>query len=301
MISSAPLLVLSAPGAEAARVAAMLGRHPEAYGLPELNLHLASTVEGLLAVFQISQGNERDGLLRAVGELYCGGQGLAGIAAAREWLRRRGDWSSMELLAEFGGRLAPKLPVLAESGLAWRPHDVQDWLAQVPDARVLQVVRHPRTQCAELALRLQGPLFVPPDYKDYGVDPAVIDPQLAWYRVNRNIEQAAAALPAAQVRRLQVEDLFAAPEETLRGVCEWLGLSCGESAVWRMLHPEDGPYSRIGNAEAPYGMELEFHEAPEFSGRLRPRQGLDGAVPWRGDGKPLVAEVVALARGYGYR
>lgn len=301
MIPAAPLLVLSAPGAEASRVAAMLGRHPEAYGLPELNLHLAPTLEGLLSVFHISQGNEQDGLLRSVAQLYCGGQGAPAIAAAREWLRRRGDWPSMDLLDELARRLAPRLPVLAESALAWRPHDLQDWLARVPDVRLLQVVRHPRRQCAEVAARLHGPLFVPPDYKDYGVDPAVIDPQLAWYRVNRNIERAAAALPAAQYRRLPVEDLFAAPDDTLRGLCQWLGLPCGESALERMLHPEDSPYARVGGAEAPYGLEPEFHEAPEFSGRLRPRLGLEGPAEWRGDGKPLAAEVVALARGYGYR
>ena len=301
MIVSAPLLVLSAPGAEAARVAAMLGRHPDAYGLPELNLHLATTVEGLLSVFQITQGNVQDGLLRAVAELYCGGQNGPGIAAAREWLRRRGDWTSMELLDALSERIAPKLPVLAESGLAWRPHDVEAWLERVPDARVLQVVRHPRTQCAGVALRLQGPLFVPPDYKDHGVDPPVIDPQLAWYRINRNIGQALALLPAAQCRRLQAEDLFAAPEETLRELCGWLGLPLGESALRRMLLPEDGPYARIGGAEAPYGMEPEFHEAPQFVGRLRPRLGLEGPAEWRSDGRPLAAEVVTLAHSYGYR
>jgi hypothetical protein len=301
MIVSAPLLVLSAPGAEAARLAAMLGRHPAAYGLPELNLHLAPTVEGLLSVFQVTQGNAQDGLLRVVAELYCGGQGDADIDAAREWLKRRADWSSMELLNELGERIAPKLPVLAESSLAWRLLDVEAWLARVPDARVLQVVRHPRTQCAELASRLQGPLFVPPDYKDYGVDPAVIDPQLAWYRINRNIGQSLGALPAAQRRQVQAEDLFAAPEDTLRELCGWLGLPFGEAALYRMMHAEDGPYARIGSTAAPYGMELEFHEAPQFSGRLRPRLGLEGPAEWRRDGKALAAEVVTLARSYGYR
>ena len=301
MIASAPLLVLSAPGAEAARLAAMVGRHPDAYGLPELNLHLAPTLEGLLSVFQITQGNVQDGLLRMVAQLYCGGQDAAGIDDARHWLKRRADWGSMELLDELGARIAPKLPVLAESGLAWRPHDVEGWLARVPDVRVLHVVRHPRAQCAELAVRLNGPLFVPPDYKDYGTDPAVIDPQLAWYRINRNIEQATAMLPAAQCRRVQAEDLFAAPEDTLRVICQWLGLPFGDAALQRMSHPEDGPYARVGTAEAPYGMEPEFHEAPQFSGRLRPRQMLDGAAEWRGDGKPLAAEVVSLARSYGYR
>ncbi|MDE0856006.1 MAG: hypothetical protein OSA97_16450, partial [Nevskia sp.] len=69
----------------------------------------------------------------------------------------------------------------------------------------------------------------------------------------------------------------------------------------RMLHPADSPNTRVGGAEAPYGLEPEFHAAPEFSGRLRPRLGLEGPAEWRGDGKPLAAEVVALARGYGYR
>jgi hypothetical protein len=298
---AAPLLVLSAPGAEGSRIGAMLGRHPEAYGLPQLNLHLADTVEGLLSVFEVTQGNVHDGLLRSVAELFCGGQNPAGLAAAQAWLQRRADWRSFELLAAFGERLAPRLPVLAESELAWRPHDVEGWLAQVPDVRVLQVVRHPRVQCGAVAARLDGPLFVPPDYKDYGADPAVVDPQLAWYRINRNIEQALQTLPQAQFRRLQAEELFAAPEATLEGLCRWLGLPYGAAAVQRMLLPEDSPYARIGLAEAPYGLEPDFHEAPQFVGRLRPRAGLEGPLPWRRDGKPFAAEVVAMARAYGYR
>jgi hypothetical protein len=300
-MQAAPLLILSAPGSEGSRLDAMLGRHPEAYGFPELNLHLAETVGGLLSVFSVTQGNAQDGLLRSIAELYCGGQGEPGIAAAGAWLRRRADWPSIELLNVFSERVAPRLPVLSESELAWRPHHVEGWLAQVPDARVLQLVRHPRLQCAELAGRLQEPLFVPPDYKDYGAMPAVIDPQLAWYRINRNIEQALQPLPPQQYRRLQAEDLFAAPDRVLQELCAWLGLSYGEAVLRRMLQPEDGPYAPVGTAAAPYGMELPFHQAPQFVGRLRPRQVLEGPLPWRRDGKPFAAEVLELAQAYGYR
>jgi hypothetical protein len=298
---AAPLLILSAPGAEGSRLAAMLGRHPEAYGLPELNLHLAENVGGLLSVFSVTQGNAQDGLLRCIAELYCGGQGADGIAAATAWLRRRADWRSIELLDELGARLAPRLPVLSESALSWRPHDVEGWLAQVPDARVLQLVRHPRLQCAELAGQMQEPLFVPPDYKDYGVIPAVIDPQLAWYRINRNIEQALQPLPPERFRRLQAEDLFAAPEQVLTELCAWLGLPYDEAALRRMLLPEDAPYAAVGTPSAPYGMELPFHQSPRFTGRLRPREMLEGPLPWRRDGKPFAAEVMQMAQGYGYR
>jgi len=300
-VHAAPLLLLSAPGAEGSRLAAMLGRHPRAYAFPELHLHLADTVEALLSVYEVTQGNVQDGLLRTVAELYCGGQSAAGIAAARAWLRRRADWSVTDLLAGFSERVAPRLPLLGESALAWRPHDVEGWLARVPDARVLHLVRHPRPQCAEVAARLRGPVFVPPDYKDYGVSPTVIDPQLAWYRINRNIEQAVAALPPVQQRRVQAEELFAAPEDTLGRLCAWLGLDCGAAELARMLHPEDSPYAAIGGREAPYGFEPEFHESPRFAGRLRPRSALEGPAEWRGDGRPLAAEVVSLARSYGYR
>jgi hypothetical protein len=301
MLAAAPLLVLSAPGSEGSRLGAMLGRHPDAYGFPELNLHLAPTLEGLLAVFKVVQGNEQDGLLRCAAELFGGGQNQAGLAAARSWLARRGDWSAADLLRALGERVAPRLPVLSESALGWRPHELEGWLAQVPDVRVLHLVRHPRPQCAEVALRLHGPLFVPPDYKDYGVDPAVIDPQLAWYRINHNIDQGLAALPAAQVRRMQVEELFLAPERSLGEICAWAGLPFKPDALQRMLQPQDSPYAAIGGVETPYGMEPGFHESPEFTGRLRPRQSLHGAVEWRSDGKPFAAEVVALAESYGYR
>ncbi|MDR3414724.1 MAG: sulfotransferase [Nevskia sp.] len=298
---SAPLLLLSAPGAEAARLGAMLGRHPDAYGLPELNLHLAPTVDGLLSVFRVTQDNAQDGLLRCVAELYCGGQDEAAIAAAEAWLKRRADWPSMDLLSEFAQHIAPGMPVLSESALGWRLLDIEGWLAQVPEARVLHLVRHPRPQCREVAARLKGPFFVPPDYKDYGVDPPAVDPQLAWYRINRNIEQAVAGLPAVQRRQLRVEDLYLAAEDTLQSICAWLGLRCDATALRRMLRPEDSPYSHLGPAVAPFGMEPGMQQAPEFVGRLPPRQELEGALEWRSDGKPFAAEVVALAHNYGYR
>ena len=301
MLAAAPLLVLSAPGAEGSRLATMLGRHPDAYGFPELNLHLAPTLDGLLSVFKVSQGNEADGLARTLAELFCGGQNTEGLRAARRWMERRADWSAAELLRVLGERVAPRLPVFGESALGWRPHELEGWLAQVPDARVLHLVRHPRQQCAEVAVRLHGPLFVPPDYKDYGVEPAVIDPQLAWYRINRNIEQGLAMLPPQQVRRMQAEELFVAPERTLREACAWAGLPFSPAALQRMLSPEDSPYAAIGLPEAPYGLEPGFHESPQFTGRLRPRLSMQGPLEWRGDGKPFAAEVVALAESYGYR
>ena len=84
-------------------------------------------------------------------------------------------------------------------------------------------------------------------------------------------------------------------------LCAWLGLDCGAAELARMLHPEDSPYAAIGGSEAPYGCEPDFHESPQFAGRLRPRARLEGPAEWRGDGKPLAAEVIDLARSYGYR
>ena len=296
-----PLLIVSAPGAHGALLGAMLGRHPQAAPLPELNLHLGDTVDDLIGLYEVTQADLSDGLLRAVAQHFYGEQSDAAVEAARNWVRRRGGQPVAMLFEELAARLAPRLPVLAESGAGWRIEYLRRWFDHSPGIRVLHLVRHPRIQCAEVARRLGGQLFVPPDYRDYGSQPIVIDPQLAWYRINSNISQATAALPVEQVRRLAVEDLLAAPEPVLQTLCHWLGLSCTPTDLQRLLTPEAGSFSRIGPSGAPGGLEPDFLEAPRFLGQLRPRVALEGPADWRGDGVAMAAEVVTLARTFGYR
>ena len=56
-----PVFVLAMPHCGAARVAAMLGMHTQAYGLPELNLFMADRLGELLSTFRRSESRLEDG------------------------------------------------------------------------------------------------------------------------------------------------------------------------------------------------------------------------------------------------
>src|SRR5262245_30909041 len=74
-----PLIILGAPRSFTSVVCAMLGQHPEMYGLPEVNLFVAETMaerRGLIAQPPWSE----HGLLRAVAQLFGGEQTIQTIA-----------------------------------------------------------------------------------------------------------------------------------------------------------------------------------------------------------------------------
>lgn len=295
-----PLVILAPPGPAPARLAAMLGRHPRVADLPELNLFVAPTVEGLLEVFALADGTPEHGLLRAVAALHGGGQTDAGIAAASVWLRRRADWSGAMLLDDFARRLAPRLLVSADTGVGWRPDQLDRLRDSGPDLRVLHLLEHPRAWGTARVADLRERLFVAPDFKDHGTTPPRIEPQLAWQRVHRNLADAFAAWPPARYRRLRVEDLHATPDATLAALCGWLGLPADAATLLAMQQPERGPFSGYGPPSAPRGADESFLAAPAFVRRLPSRERLAGALPWRDDGGGFAPEVLQLARDCGY-
>lgn len=297
---AAPLLVVAPPGPAPARLAAMLGRHPQAVDLPELNLFLAPTLGDLFDIVALSDGSAAHGLLRAVAALHGGGQSDAGVEHAQAWLWRRADWSGALLLDDCARRLAPRVVVCADTSVGWRPDQLDRLLATCPDLRILHLLEHPRDWCAERAADLRERLFVAPDFKDYGVNPPAIDPQLAWFRVHRNLATAFAALPPARYRRLRNESLQAAPEATLAGLCDWLGWAPAPAAIAAMQQPEQGAFSRHGPPAALHGADPAFLEAPEFLRRLPSRTRLAGRLPWREDQDGFAVEVQRLAQDCGY-
>ncbi|GAC1632915.1 MAG: sulfotransferase [Nevskia sp.] len=278
----------------------MLGSHPRLQNLPELNAFLAPTIEGLLELFALTDGSPGHGLLRAVAAVCFGAQSEPAVEQARAWLRRRADWTGAMLLDAFARSLAPQLLISADTGIGWRPDQLYRLLDTCPDLRILHLIEHPRPWCRARAAALGAHLFVAPDFKDYGVNPPIIDPQLAWHRVHTNLECAFETRPAAQYRRLRVEDLHAAPEATLASLCDWLGVAAAAGDIERMQHPEGGPFSGYGPATALHGADEAFLESPYFLRRLPARETLAGPLDWCPDRRGFAAEIFTLAAGYRY-
>ena len=89
-----PLFVLAPPRTHAGVVCAMLGQHPQTYGLPETHLFAAPTMAGWWAACEKTKFRMADGLLRAVAQIFVGQQTIDSIKAAEGWLRRRTQFST---------------------------------------------------------------------------------------------------------------------------------------------------------------------------------------------------------------
>ena len=296
----APLLVMAPPGRSASLVAAMLGCHPQAQDLPELNLFLAPNLDELLQIAQLSDGLSAEGLWRAVAQFGFGAQTVETVAAAQHWLRRRADWSGGALLRSLAAQLAPRLLVTPETSCGWRIKDLERCLRENADARVLHLVEHPRAYCRERVAALSGRLFVPPDFKDYNARPPTLDPQIAWLRVHTQLRANLAGWPAAQVRVLAMERLLTRPEPTLRSLLDWLGLPATEAALHAMQRPELSAFASFGPQGARLGYDEAFLNAPWFERRIGVSETLEGPLEWRDQGMGFAAEVKSLAGEFGY-
>ena len=94
-----PLFILALPRSYTSLIAGMLGQHPQAYGLPELNLF---TVDRLIEMWQDGQDKtgmsrfQRHGILRAVAEIYAGEQSSSAVVMANHWVAARQDRSGAD-------------------------------------------------------------------------------------------------------------------------------------------------------------------------------------------------------------
>src|SRR5262245_5988787 len=89
-----PVFILAPPCTFTWIVCAMLGQHPELYGLPELHLFSAHTIADWWQQCSTEGFDMDHGLVRTVAELYFGGQTDRTASQARGWLRRRSHYTT---------------------------------------------------------------------------------------------------------------------------------------------------------------------------------------------------------------
>lgn len=303
MSAPAPVFVLSAPFSGAPVLTAMLGRHPAFCALPELNLFMASRMDELLEIFRVSQGSSGDGLLRAVAQLCFGGQLDATIALAKAWLAERADRPVRAVLDELRALAAPRRLVVQDAETPLRPSDIGRMLECAPDARFLLLVRHPWSQAVVLTDRLGDRLFVPSDFKDHSFSPPQIDPQIPWYRANRNLETWLLKARPDACLHVTWEALISSPEPQLEAICQWLGAPAGASTVQAMADYSRWEFWGYGPPSAPYGLDPEALEdiSDDVMDAAFAAPSLDGRIPWRPDGAGFSPDVVRMAQAFGYR
>lgn len=300
---AAPLFLLAPPRSYTSLINAMLGQHPQCFGLPELCLFNVETLLELWVRNSDEMGSEaktRHGLLRAVAEIYAGEQTMQAARMATHWCAARQERSTAEVYRELVEKLDPLVAV--EKSPAYTI-DIKRMLRirdAFPEARFLHLTRHPVGQCKSVMSLYEGTYALHVNSIEFLADRAIVEPQYAWYDSNVNILNFLDAVPASQQMRIRGEDVMNDARRHLADICRWLRLRDDDEAIEEMMHPERSPFACFGPLDALFGNDPNFLSGPTFRPHTVKLPPLDRPVPWREDGQGLKPEVIELAHELGY-
>ena len=301
---AAPIFLLAPPRSYTSLVNAMLGQHPQAFGLPELCLF---NVEKLVDLWRGSEGPisengavARHGLMRALAEIYGGEQTTATINMARAWAGAREDWTSGRVFQEIVAKIDPLVAVEKSPSYTMSKIRMQWMYEAFPEARFVHLIRHPIGQCKSLMAINEGAFAIKVEAIEFREDHCVLEPQIAWYDLNLNIIEFLDTVPESQQIRMRGEDIMGNPEYHLAQIAEWAGLRTDAQAIEEMMHPERSPFACFGPINALFGNDPNFLAGPVFEPHKPKIPRLSDRAPWRDDGGGLYPEVIEMARWFGY-
>jgi hypothetical protein len=297
-----PVFILAPPRSFTSVVCAMVGQHPQMYGLPELHLFVAETLGEMWGYYADQwRRHGRAGLLRAVAQLYSGEQTVQTVMLAQHWVQRRLSCDTGSVFNELvekanGAILVDKSPVFVE-----RVEYLDRLNRTFPNARFIHLMRHPRGVGESILNTFGDQGLVRRDALDYSTNPPTPDPQKLWYSMQINIRMFLEGIPKERQYSIRGEDLLSHPDENLTAIVEWLGLRADKAAIEEMKHPERSPFACFGPVNARYGGDPNFLANPVLKPRKAKAQSLEDPLPWRQDGRGFSPEVKALARQFGYK
>ncbi|MEM7155176.1 MAG: sulfotransferase [Myxococcota bacterium] len=298
-----PLFLLAPPRSYTSLINAMLGQHPEAFGLPELCLFNGRRLKDLWTreTDEISDNTRaRQGILRAVAEIYGGEQTKATVTMASHWAAAREDMPVGEVYRELVAKIDPLIPVEKSPAYTIALERMLAMDEAFPEARYLHLTRHPVGQCKSVMKMNWGAFALYVNSMEFQGDRAVIEPQYAWYDLNINILNFLDIIPEHRKLRVRGEDIMSDPPRQLAKICRWLAIRDDEQAVDDMMHPERSPFACFGPLTAMFGNDPNFLRGPTFRPHKVKVPRLDQPVPWRDDGEGLHPRVVELAQEFGY-
>jgi len=289
-----PLFIVAPPRSYTSVVGGMLGQHPQAYGLPEVNLSHGDTLGDMWDSVIVAANFGTAGILRLLAQINDSRQDEAAVVRARQWILRRPHWSAKRVFAYIQDGVGPDRMMVEKSPRNTFNADNLRRLHQVfPGANFLHLTRHPRTQ-GKSVLDLM---------KSYGEGKPSTDPEKNWHRSQKNILEFARELGPGQYMQIKGEMLLRDPKFYLRQICQWLEIDDGDAAIEAMLHPETSPFANIGPPSAPFGNDPNFLLNPVLDfGRLAKikEPPLEGPVEWKPDEGALSLATRRMARQFGY-
>ena len=293
-----PLFILAAPRSFTSLICAMLGQHPQAYGVPELSLFIGKTLKDVTEIRGIRQQISH-GILRMVAQVYFGEENLLSLESARRWVFQRSHMSVGEVYKELCRKVAPKMIFDKSPRYTSKLEYLQRINETFPDAHYLHLTRHPRTQGK--SIMNIGIMTILTGSIDRSTNSPVVDPQYLWYTIQRNCLEFLSQIPASRQRRFKGEDILANPQGYFEEICRWLNLDWNEAALKAMLHPQDSPFACLGPYGSPYGNDPNFLKSPVFTQRKTVSSSvLEGPLAWRPDGQGFIPDVIELAHKFGY-
>jgi hypothetical protein len=253
---------------------AMLGQHPQMYGILETRLYEVEPMEEWWN-FERKHGKTPGGLLRDVAEIIFGDQSERTVERTKRWLWRRRTWPTVNILQALASCVSPLRLVEKNPIPPATDQSIQDSLERrircFPQARFLWLVRCPFCYGISLLEMLEFlkkgrhyPLVNqrPGRTKHHKTRQPNQDPQLSWYRVNKNIMAFLGNLPEERHRRIRGEDLLADPDKHLCEIARWLNLRSDLRAIEEMKHPERSPFACMGPPNALGGGDGKFFSSP---------------------------------------
>ena len=301
MLVPPPIFILASPRSFTSLLCAMLGQHPELYGVPELNLFIAEKLEELVPLNGQRDRKLNAGLLRTVAQVYGGEQTILSVDMARRWLINRLQYNTGEIYLELCRKVAP-LRIVDKSPIYSMKTEILHRIRHnFPDANYLHLLRHPRTQGQSVMNIADGAIAVYSNSIDYSTDPPTVDPQFLWYRMQYNILDFLSNVPAVRQMCLHGEDVLNDPRLYFEKICRWLNISWNDFVFDAILRPQDSPYACFGPYGADLGNDYNFLQPPIFKQRYIPPSKLEGSLPWRPDNKEFLPVVIKLAQDLGYQ
>jgi len=294
------VIILAPPRSFTSVICSMLGRHPQMYGLPEVNLFVAETMEERQGLLERPPWAQH-GLLRVVAELFGGEQSFQTILLARKWVETRASCTCVSVFRELAEKVRPRILVDKTPRTIMRCEYLHRLRRAFPNSRYLHLLRHPRG-FGNSIWKLGGEHVAEwLDGMDHSTDPPTPDFQKTWFSMHMNILTFLAGVPSNQQMCIRGEDFLAKPDNHLRQIAKWLNLRSDADAIDAMKHPERSPYACFGPANARFGNDPNFLESPALRKSSHPKElTLEGPLEWRDDGKEFSPEVRELATEFGY-